>query len=467
MKKFTDYITDAEAKESFTKERSTIKQFIQCAKSHSHIATTKASLEWCNSYSLFFDLAKCNLSDYLENSVDTMNILEDKQRILSQTIGLAGALGYLHDDLYLEDTNEQLQCYHLDLKPQNILIFESNGKEVWKISDFGISQIKRFPAGKPKSEPHTASLDTIFRPKKSVENPSSGVDNPRYGGTYSAPEAQERASNVTRKSDVWSLACIITLVLTFIYKQSSGIKEFQQDLAKDRTHDWFFDSKAFESKAENILHPAVLHWLDTLKQQASRRHHSESKATEMATDLLKRNMFLRDPRKRLSAKEVEGKLVDIRSRFTQEPNLRPSWRDRPNPFPRKVSDSKKKGQWSFEILPSFKRCKFSADGSYLCIASDIQMAIQPISRIRSGHALSTDKSFQLSKDRKCAHFSLGSKYLCAVVESEYFEVHLVLVLATCSYRLTIISSHIYRYLQKRVRIDLTRVRKLGAESKGR
>ena len=445
MKEFTGFV--AEAKESFTKERSTIKQFIQCAKSHSHIATTKASLEWRDSYSLFFDLAKCNLWNYFEDSGVTMNSLEDKQRIFSQTIGLAGALACLHDDLFLAETNEQLQCYHLDLKPQNILVFETNGKEVWKISDFGISQIKRIPIrSNDESEQDISFLDNIFRSSKPIGVPSSGVDNTRYGGTYSAPEAQGKSSNVTRKSDVWSLACIITLVLTFIYKQSSGIKEFQQVRAKDRSHDWFFDSKALKRGSENILHPAVSDWLDILKQQALKRDKSESKATGMATDLLKRNMFLRDQEKRPSAKDVEKKLKQIRSRFKQkdespspiEPpasNFRSSLRNTAkilthlNPKAKKT-DSKERESWPFKIRPSSKRCKFSADGSYLCIASNLQMAIQPISGIQRGEESSTDKSFHLPKDKKWADFSPGSKYLCAPVDSEYFEVQLFLVLAT-------------------------------------
>ena len=197
MKEYIGY--DAEARRSFEAEGTTIKQFIQSAKSHENIATTKASLEWGNTYSLFFDLAKCNLWEYFREDADALKTLEDKRRIFSQSIGLAGALAYLHNELYLASSNEQLQCYHLDLKPQNTLVFETSGKQIWKISDFGVSQIKRIPSDQSESEHHVLFLDKIFQSKKPDEDPSSGVDNSRYGGTYAAPEAKAKSASVTRK----------------------------------------------------------------------------------------------------------------------------------------------------------------------------------------------------------------------------------------------------------------------------
>lgn len=248
MKEYIGY--DAEAKSSYTKEAATIKQFIQCAKSHNNIATTKASLEWGNTYSLFFDLAKYDLWEYFTQEADTIKTLEDKRRLFSQTIGLAGALAHLHEELYLDSTNEQLQCYHMDLKPQNILVFETNGKHIFKISDFGISQIKRVPFNQPASEHHVSFLG-IFQSRKPDESPSSGVHNSRYGGTYAAPEARGKSDTVTRKSDVWSLGCVITLILTFLHNPSQGIDQFQKARARDRSHDWFFDSKALKAGSEN------------------------------------------------------------------------------------------------------------------------------------------------------------------------------------------------------------------------
>ena len=438
MKEYTGY--DAEAKKSFTQEGTTIKQFIQSVKSHDNIATTKASLEWGNTYSLFFDLAKYNLWEYFEKEADTIKTPEDKRKVFGQTIGLAGALAYLHDELYLASTNEQLQCYHLDLKPQNILVFETKGEYIWKISDFGISQIKRVAVNRPASEHHVSFLDKIFQSKKPDEDPSSGVDNSRYGGTYAAPEAREKSDTVTRKSDVWSLGCVITLVLTFLHNPSHGIGQFQKARGRDRSHDWFFDSKALRPGSENkeILHFSVSNWLDKLNEEQG-RDSSEANATRIATELLKQKIFLRDQEKRLSAKKVENELKSIQSSFTERekvpveqtnspatdsPSRLRDWihhhihhfqRSRTNTDPQQPS-------WLFDTPHAPHKCKFSADGKYLCVTSNDNIVIKPVLGIQQRQASQADMPFASPKDRQWANFGVGSKYLCAALDSENFEV---------------------------------------------
>ena len=445
MKEFIGY--DAEAKKSFDAEGSTIAKFIQCAKKHDNIATTKASLEWGNTYSLFFDLAKYNLWDYFMNPTVTMESLEEKGSLFGRTIGLAGALGYLHEELFLSSENKRLQCYHLDLKPQNILVFEKDGEEIWKIADFGISQIKRIPinASHHESEHNVSFLDKVFHSKTPVIEPTSGVDNSRYGGTYAAPEAKEKSDTVTRKSDVWSLACVITLVLTFLHDQKRGIEEFQKSRARDRSHDWFFDSKALKtgSETKEILHISVVNWLDSLNGAALKKDNLEAQATKKAIELLKSDMFLRDQEKRLSAKKVEKRLMEIRSLFT-EPRQSPESLSREPSKPRETSllrrvtprkhfprFNESKGShkttnpweaWSFDLpraLHTFVRCKFNADGEYLCISSNVEIEIKPIFAIQQKLA---GTRFPSAKDKEWADFSVGSKYICAAVDSEYFEV---------------------------------------------
>lgn len=450
MKEYIGY--DVEAKSSFTKEGTTIKQFIQSTKSHNNIATTKASLEWGNTYSLFFDLAKYDLWEYFTQEADTIKTLEDKRRVFSQTIGLAGALAYLHDELYLASTNEQLQCYHLDLKPQNILVFGTNGKHIFKISDFGISQIKRVPFNQSASEHHVSFLDRIFQSRKPDEDPSSGVDNSRYGGTYAAPEAKGKSDTVTRKSDVWSLGCVITLILTFLHNPSQGIDQFQKARARDRSHDWFFDSKALKAGSENqeILHVSVLSWLNKLQEEARRRGRLEAKATEMATELLRYKVFLRDQEERLSAKDVENELKTIQSSFTETIGspMRQSTTRQSTP-PKRVWQQKlphlacsTKGShknagsqqsWSFDMPHASKRCKFSADGRHLCITSNSFISIKSVSGIQQRQASQGDTSSTPPKDKRWAQFSIGSKYLCAALDSEYFEVQLCLAIEIYSH----------------------------------
>lgn len=223
-------------KKSFEAEGFILKKLIQADKHHEIILVTKASLYWGSTYSLFFDLAKYNLSEYFHD--ENMSMLpKQKAMVFGQCIGWAGALAFLHKNLFLNvSTSEQLQCYHLDLKPQNILVFERdepNGRQgnyIWKISDFGISKVKycKRHGSKELSSQHVSFLEMIFPPKKPIDDPdaSTGVDNSRYGGTYAAPEARLENDKVTRKSDVWSLGCLIILVLTFLDSGTIGIADF-------------------------------------------------------------------------------------------------------------------------------------------------------------------------------------------------------------------------------------------------
>lgn len=220
------------------------------------------------------------------------------------------------------------------------------------------------------------------------------MDNSRYGGTYAAPEAKEKSGNVTRKTDVWSLACVITLVLTFLHNGSKGIIKLQESRGRDRSHDWFFDSKALKSGSANkeILHASVSIWLDTLNEESLRKDKTEVEATRMATELLRDRMFLCDQEKRFSAKdvEIESRTLNPLSQNylkVQLNRLHPKCELRcPYPYPshhpretRNPTDPQT--SWPFDILHDHGRCKFSADGRYLCIQNDGVTAIKRVSDV--------------------------------------------------------------------------------------
>ena len=365
----------------------------------------------------------------------TINSIDQKATIFGRTIGLAGALAYLHEGLDLSSTNKKLHCYHLDLKPQNILIFEADGNDIWKISDFGISRIKSVPRDRPHGQYDSVSehlLDKIFNPKKDVDL-SSGVKNARFGGTYAAPEAREEHDMVTRNSDVWSLGCVLVLVLTFLESQSRGIHQFQQVREKNRKHDWFFDSKALKtnSRERHILHSSVSKWLKMLTKQASKRGISEGRAIQRTSEMLQDKVLIRDPNERFSANKVESELRDIQSCFTEEDsNLQemdgPPQSTHKLGFPRlhlprsnQKHTAKPWYDWPFEIPKAAKRCEFSPDGAYVAIESDTMIAIKSTADIQSGRPSINQEP---QNNGSCADFSLGSKYMCAALDSDYFEV---------------------------------------------
>ena len=420
-----------------------MKKFIQADKRHENILVTKASLEWGGTYSLFFDLAKYNLWDYFHD--ENISILPtQKAMVFGQCIGLAGALAFLHNDLFLNDgSGEQLQCYHLDLKPQNILVFERdephgpNGNYIWKISDFGISKIKHCKRrGSNESSSHPVSfLEMIFRQKKPNDNTeaSSGVDNSRYGGTYAAPEARLESEKVTRKTDVWSLGCVITLVLTFLESGSRGIKEFDDSRCHERDNDRFFESTQplLGTQAVDELHHSVPKWLDGLVEKAHERNELEAKAVEKIKQYVLESMLLPDQEKRHDAKQVEDKLKGIQLQYAEsfktlsKPGKHPhTWTDAimerlcPPSHRRKLSIDGPE-IFPFSIEDSSKKYRYSQGGKYLACQSDTVISTMLVTDIQEGRAA---KVYASPGDRKWVDSSIGSEYLCAAPKSRYFEV---------------------------------------------
>ena len=442
QKEFINY--DAGTKRAFEAEGSTIKQFIQATKSHKNILVTKASLERGDKYSLFFDLAKYSLWDYFKDPSISITTLEEKKKVFGHTIGLAGALAYLHDELFIAATGEQLCCYHLDLKPHNILVFEEGDSTIWKVSDFGISQIKRIPASRAIIEPEqrVSLLNSIFTPDKAGADPTSGVANPRDAGTYTAPEARHKTERVTRASDVWSLGCVMTLVLTFLDNQRTGIEDFEVARMKDRDDDLFYDSFPTRVwvKPRPSLRSSVPVWLDHLTENSKRRSENEGDAVRLAAELIRSRMLLPDPTDRDSAKRVEERLRSIQERFAVAPTPPPAQSQRWYPvnerplsrlsfFARfwdqvsyhKSESTKTSNTRYFKLPESTRGCKFSHDGRYL--------------GIDSGHKITTLNTNTLDVQQeglgithtspspeRWSDYSLGSHYLCAAVESAYFRV---------------------------------------------
>lgn len=386
--------------------------------------------------------------------------LDMKKSVFGRASGLAGALAYLHDELYIASTGEQFRCYHLDLKPQNILVFESNGTDIWKISDFGISQIKRISANKAhlEDEKHPVSfLDSIFRREDPNADPSSGVDNSRYGGTYAAPEAKLATDRVTRTSDVWSLGCVLALILTFIDSGSKGIREFGEARLKDRDNDRFFEATSPEilEATDYVLHASVSTWLDTLTNNAYERDDREGEVFEKASRLLQEHMLLLDPFSRYSAKNVEMQLRSIQATFPNSTQILPVPEQRQDPEPQAQpqpppqiqgqelepetgpyqEDSEPveaipteygnsqtpdlQSTWHFELPDAARECKFSDNGKYLGVVSNSGLITNLVTEIQESRAGETHRP---PREGRWTDFSLGTNHLCAVLESDYFEV---------------------------------------------
>jgi serine/threonine protein kinase len=150
---------------------------------HQHIINVLASYSWDGHFAIImFPVAERNLSEFLldENTTTLPHISK-----LSTWLGcLISAVSYIHGH----------SCYHMDIKPNNILI---SGNQVM-LADFG-----------------GALITERSQPKNTYENTS--IITPMY----CAPEIADRGASpfIPGASDIFSLGCVFLEMVTVIYRE--------------------------------------------------------------------------------------------------------------------------------------------------------------------------------------------------------------------------------------------------------
>ncbi|KAG9532211.1 hypothetical protein KCU93_g1175, partial [Aureobasidium melanogenum] len=249
-----DFEIAGRGRENFDQEWETMEHILQAKGLHDNIMRTYAGLKLDSQLSIFYPLAKCNLAEYLKNHQDFSSSICDrllasgaeshraKRELFIQVRDLAEALKSLHD--FSSKDSTMASCFHMDLKPENILVCtDHNGSEIWKISDFGISRVEKIE-DKARNVRTTLNLDKVFNRILNYSKELKQVTAPGGGGTYIAPEALYPESKVTTKCDVWSLACIVLMVMSFTHGGPEEVKSFQKKLAEHgKGSDWFFVTK--------------------------------------------------------------------------------------------------------------------------------------------------------------------------------------------------------------------------------
>jgi serine/threonine protein kinase len=160
------------------------------------------------SHHLIFELATFSLQNFLEN-FRRSDTYKEQSLLLARFVDLVEALAVLHDSL---------KTLHLNIKPDNILVFEEGSshsdnqnedpnKLVFKISDFGLARKK----GMRQRTGHN-QIGLISQPSH-----SSATSATRPSGAYQGPEIQQRdTSRAGRGSDVWSIGCVALMMLAFV-----------------------------------------------------------------------------------------------------------------------------------------------------------------------------------------------------------------------------------------------------------
>lgn len=147
--------------------------------------------------------------------------------LFEQCAQIAEALKFLHNGFIIPD-GRKIKCAHMDLKPDNILIFEDHRNPVvgkWKLADFGISVIR----GTTESPgPILASVKDLYI--KVMDRTIQTIPK-QTPATYQPPEVEwpiqggeDRKGG--RAIDIWSFGAVFAEVLAYARHGTKGFKDF-------------------------------------------------------------------------------------------------------------------------------------------------------------------------------------------------------------------------------------------------
>jgi serine/threonine protein kinase len=317
------------ADRAYEQERNVLRDIVRNAKQHKNIMKSLGSLEIGLTYSIFMPLADCDLKQYMELHPEPPRGHLKKAGLVECAVGLAGAIVYLHEELE-SPTYEKLSCFHMDLKPQNILVIDdaaTPGKQLWKLSDFNMSRVKmrgNIVNGQTAMRRPNTVNDTVYEINKLFKRRVLDVAdtaindytiNRRGTGTYLAPEACVEKHPVQAESDVWSLGCVLSVVFTFLHGGQEAVKSFADGRYRKGMDDRFFSftgSSTPHRISDAQINDGVTRWHKQIRLESKHAHSEEGAVFETMIKFLERKVLIIDPRRRqeTTADQVRKKLIE-------------------------------------------------------------------------------------------------------------------------------------------------------------
>lgn len=178
---------------------------------HENISVFISAISRGGEFNIFSELAEMDLQRFLDGEHSRFHVTPTS--ILDAVTRLAHGLAFLHRSIYLKEG--PVSCLHLDIKPENILIFHTSepGVGIWKFTDFGISRIKL----RSEEQYHPRKLK---RSLCSSSSQASRTNAKRPSGTWQGPEVHSGDDSGKRvvgtESDVWSFVCILVHVFALM-----------------------------------------------------------------------------------------------------------------------------------------------------------------------------------------------------------------------------------------------------------
>jgi serine/threonine protein kinase len=430
-------------------EHHTLKQILASDRTCPNIVDIYGSLAiGSSSYSIFMPLAMCDLHTYMKEDFRTRpNSTFEKTAMIQSARGLARGLEFLHDGMRTAE-GEKMVCYHMDLKPNNILVFleEVRGKPefVWKISDFGMSRLKFKSREQPRGR--EKDFDSWFvRFHNTGDTSASATYNRRGEGTYLGPESLSPYRDMRTANDVWSLGCVLSVVFAYLEEGSSGVARYRDRRMEHHNadgYDRFFIPNAIFSRPK--VHPVVTLWHDRLIKKAKLRSLAEGEAVKSILNYLERAVLLTDQSKRCTAQDVADQLRDTFQAYEksersvsahtagEESGLDRALRrmhinvaigDKQAP-----PAGRRAEMWLLHAPEAFKGCEISADESVVAFWTDTKISLytsQSLGPADSGLVRpAAECSIQIPECR-WKSISLTRNYLVASTSGGTFQVRVM------------------------------------------
>ncbi|KAH7061608.1 kinase-like domain-containing protein [Macrophomina phaseolina] len=273
---------------------------VQNLKKMGRVASPHANIQYCFSAiqigavaHLIFQAAECNLSQILHWRGDQFanafgNRIKQHLRpsyLLWEARDIRDALQWLHSGFSARNSLDRYRCYHLDFKPDNILVFAPGHSDqeddiwIWKIADFGRSVIENTSGDWASPAPNGSSA--VGRSARRLRT-----------GVYQAPEVESHEHDIGTAADIWSFGCVLLEILVFAHRGPDAVKELEKARNNVRNKPHFYDA-SFQFRED------VKEWLDNL------RLHDEG-LQELWSQV--RGILRRDPRDRPGTQELEQSL---------------------------------------------------------------------------------------------------------------------------------------------------------------
>jgi serine/threonine protein kinase len=179
---------------------------------HPHLINVLATFSWNEVDHILLPYADCNLRRFWETNDGPLapaskTPQKDMLWIAAQMVGIVSALNVIHN-VGGAPSNDRPFVRHGDIKPENILCFESSvdSSKILVLTDFGISS------------PHNVA--TELRPATALASVTV---------VYRAPESDMTDRARSRSYDIWGLGCLFLEMAAWVFGDLTGLEMVRRE----------------------------------------------------------------------------------------------------------------------------------------------------------------------------------------------------------------------------------------------